>query len=152
MEYKFNCRYDNRGNIYGIEMVSVPENYVLSSFLWMLKKRELFPTYLSDLLANKNFGVENASFRFYNQMDWEDKAELEHLGGIKEGEICIYLYDDRSNYAILSEILFVQVFYDYSVKLLEVYRTDSSLPVAWAMDMEDSLRKLKHLIDAKKNM
>src|SRR6218665_2630415 len=143
--------YKDLTSLNGLHIELTPSNAVLSSLFRSLEK-ELFPTYLSDLLANKSFGVENASFRFYNEMDWEDKAGLEHLGGIKEGEICIYLYDDRSNYAMLSEILFVQIFYDYSVKLLEVYRTDSSLPVAWAMDMEDSLRKLKNLIDTKKNM
>ncbi|PGH40528.1 MAG: hypothetical protein CRN43_02435 [Candidatus Nephrothrix sp. EaCA] len=150
MQYSIivNPKYTNCSRV-GIE--TIPENKELKFFLSSLRTKN-FPSYLNDLTEEKSFGVENASFGFYHEMDWEDKAGLEHLGGIKEREICIYLYDGRTNYAILSEILFVQVFYDYSVKLLEVYRTDSSLPVAWAMDMEDSLRKLKHLIDAKKNM
>jgi len=143
--------YKDLTSLNGLHIELTPSNAVLSGLFRSLKK-ELFPTYLSDLLANKSFGVENASFRFYNQMDWEDKAGLEYLGGIKEGEVSVYFSQASPYDAILSEALFIQIFYDYSVKLLEVYRTDSSLPVAWAMDMEDSLRKLKHLIDAKKNM
>ncbi|MBB6329222.1 hypothetical protein HNP24_000172 [Chryseobacterium sediminis] len=143
MHYKvvLDPSYTNSSKV-GIEMY--PDNRELR-FLITSLKIEKFPEYISELLENVNFGTEMASFRFYHQMDWEDKTEFFKIFGreILEDEIEIYLYDGKSNFSVIKKNDFFNIFYDYSLKLLEVYRLDKTLPANWAESMEKELYRLK---------
>jgi hypothetical protein len=125
-----------------------PINYVASSFFRGLKVESFF-LYISDLLENRNFGVENASFLFYHQMDWEDKVEFFNEFGreIKDYELRIRFFDGKANYTVLNSNCFYRIFYDYSKKILEVYQSDTSLPKTWKDEMIIALHKLKLKID-----
>lgn len=144
MKYKIFERVNNVGQIFGLDIEIMPENYPLTSFLWLLKKDQV-PYYLSELLGSRNFGTEMASFRFYHQMDWEDKAEFfkNFKREILEDEIEIYLYNGKPNFSVIKKNDFLNIFYDYSLKLLQVYRLDKTLPVNWAESMEKELYRLK---------
>jgi hypothetical protein len=121
-----------------------PSDEVLVNFLESLRIEE-FPIYIHELLENINFGTEMASFRFYYQMDWEDKTEFFKIFGrqILEDEIEIYLYDGKSNFSVIKKNDFFNIFYNYSLKLLEVYRLDKTLPTNWSESMEKELYRLK---------
>ena len=120
LKYKIteNPNYTMRSKV-GIK--TFPENEPLVFFLSSLKIDQ-FPHYINELMENINFGVENASFIFYDQMDWEDKAEFLKYSGreIQEDEIRISFYDGKSSYSALSRNDFEQVFYDYSEKILHI--------------------------------
>lgn len=143
LRYKIieNPNYTSRSKI-GIEIF--PKNEPLMFFLSGLKE-EKFPQYISELLENVNFGVENSSFIFYEQMDWEDKADFLKYSGreIESDEIRIYLYNGKPNFSAIKKNDFFNIFYDYSLKLLEVYRLDKTLPANWAESMEKELYRLK---------
>ena len=140
-----NPNYTSRSKI-GIEVF--PKNEPLMFLLSGLKE-EKFPQYISELLENINFGVENISFIFYEQMDWEDKADFLKYSGreIESDEIRIYLYDGKPNFSAIKKTDFFEIFYDYSSKLLEVYKDDKNLPNNWSISMEIELNRLKKVIE-----
>ena len=137
--------YTSRSKV-GIK--TLPENEPLMLLLSGLKK-EQFPHYINELFENINFGVENASFVFYHQMDWEDKSNFKNVFGreMNHDELEIQVYDGRRKYSVLNKSDFEQIFYDYSQKLLEVYQSDTSLPETWKDEMNTSLEKLKSKIN-----
>lgn len=147
LEYRIieNPNYTSRSKI-GIEVF--PKNEPLMFLLSGLKE-EKFPQYISELLENINFGVENTSFIFYEQMDWEDKADFLKYSGreIESDEIRIYLYDGKPNFSAIKKTDFFEIFYDYSSKLLEVYKDDKNLPNNWSISMEIELNRLKKAIE-----
>jgi hypothetical protein len=83
----------------------------------------LFPFYIFELLNNRSFGVQNARFNFYHEMDggflldFYDRMNRE----MQEDEIEITFYDGKTHYSVIGKNDFIKIFYDYSLKLLEFY-------------------------------
>ena len=77
-------------------------------------------------------------------MDWEDLEDLSEVGGIKEGEITISheVYGET----VLKESIFRQLIVDYSEKLLEIYKNDSSLPESWGQEVSQGISELKKVV------
>jgi hypothetical protein len=145
MEYKFYIRKNLIDNsILSLEVNFNPNNYVLSCFFSILKIAK-FPYYISKAIQAKGFGLESASIKFFHEMDWEDKVSLD----IKDGDVNIYVYDGKSNEIVLNENLFIRILYDYSDKILKIYKGDNSLPENWFIEMEESLKQLKSKISSK---
>lgn len=115
-----------------------PDNEILRFFLASLRIAKL-PDCIINTSKSKGFGVENASIKFFHEMDWEDKEGLD----INEGDVNIYIYDGKSNETVLDENLFDKILYDYSTKVLEIYKYDKSLLENWKIEMEKSLEELK---------
>jgi len=132
----------------GLRIRFEPENAILSGFLSCLKVQRFYEYILNDF-KSVGFGAENCSIKFFDELDWEDKAELEKIGGIKEGEVDIYLYDGSPNHTVISEKVFDKILYDYSVKLLEVYRNSKEVPKSWSEEMELAIKKLNQKIESK---
>lgn len=111
--------YTNRVKI-GIQ--AEPENVPLMFFLSGLNIL-LFPFYIFELLNNRSFGVQNARFNFYHEMDggllldFYDRMNRE----MQEDEIEITFYDGKTHYSVIGKNDFLKIFYDYSLKLLEIY-------------------------------
>lgn len=129
----------------GMRLSISPSDEVLVNFLESLRIEE-FPIYIHELLENINFGVQNSSFIFYEQMDWEDKADFLKYSGreIESDEIRIYVYNGKPNFSAIKKDDFFNIFYDYSLKLLEAYRLDKILPANWSESMEKELYRLKN--------
>lgn len=125
-----------------------PENEPLMFFFSGLKK-ENFPHFLLELIENRSFGVENAWFTYYWEMDGGFLIDFKNKFGreMQENEIEIQVYDGKRKYSVMKKHDFEQIFYDYSKKLLEVYQSDSSLPETWKNEMVISLEKLKSKIN-----
>lgn len=153
MEYKIFERRYNSGIIIGLETELNPENYPLSSLLWCLsRKKERFPYYISQLLENSSFGVENAWFTFYHEMDGGFLLDFKTEFGreMSDDEIAVYFYDGKPNDSVIKAKDFENIFYDYSKKLYEIYQSDASLPEKWNEEMQEALEKLKIKIDNKR--
>ncbi|HEY8936434.1 MAG TPA: hypothetical protein VIM65_14485 [Cyclobacteriaceae bacterium] len=45
--------------------------------------------------------------------------------------------------------MFDKILYDYSVKLLEVYRNSKEVPKRWSEEMELAIKKLNQKIESK---
>lgn len=150
MNYKIieNPTYTMRSKI-GIEIF--PINEPLMFFLSGLKK-ERFPYYISQLLENSSFGVENAWFTFYHEMDGGFLLDFKTEFGreMSDDEIEVRFYDGKPNYSVIKVKDFENIFYDYSKKLYEIYQSDVSLPEKWNEEMQEALEKLKIKIDNKR--
>ena len=131
----------------GLRIKFEPENVILSAFFSSLKVIK-FPEYIFNGCISVGFGAENTSVKFYNEMDWEDFAELGKIGGIQKGEVNIYFYDGKPNETVLNERTFDKILYDYSTKLLEVYRDSKEVPEGWEIEMESAIKKLKQKIES----
>jgi len=125
-----------------------PDDEILRLFLAVIKIGD-YPKLITAVSKSTRFGMEDADIMFFHEMDWEAKAALERIGGIKEGEVDIYLYDGRPNDTVLNEKLFDRILYDYSLELLEVYRKSKEVRESWAEEMESAISKLKQKIEAK---
>jgi ferredoxin-fold anticodon binding domain-containing protein len=130
-----NPNYTSSVNV-GIRII--PDNEILRFFLALIDVIKI-PNLLINTSKSKRFGVENAHILFYDEMDWEEKDGLD----IKEGDVNIYVYDGKSNEIVLNESLFDRILYDYSNKVLEIYKNNEYLPENWSMKMEQSLKQLK---------
>lgn len=128
-------------NCVKIGILLAPDNETLRFFLASLRVQK-FPNYIASASKSNGFGEENASVKYFNEMDWEDKDGLD----IKESDVNIYVYDGNSNEIVVNENLFDRILYDYSKKLLEVYTSDKSLRQNWALEMDEGLTKLKEKI------
>ena len=124
-----------------VGITTVPYNEVLTMFLASLSVEKM-PGFISACSHSSSFGVENASLRFFHEMDWEDLAQLAAVGEMKEGNVNIYVYDGKGNDIILEERLFDEIFRGYSVKLMEICKEDETLPPHWADDMKIALTSL----------
>ncbi|QKJ63446.1 hypothetical protein [Flavobacterium sp. M31R6] len=119
-----------------------PINSTLSMFFSSLKTIA-FPEYIVQTISSTGgFGIENTSILFYNQMDWEDKENL----NIEIGDIYIYVYDGIANETILKEHKFDKILYDFSLKIIEINVDNNSLPKNWLIKMDESLKNLKNKI------
>jgi len=130
----------------GIELE--PDNEILRLFLSGAYLSN-YPKLIDSVTNSTRWGQEFQNIMFFHEMDWEDKAGLEKIGGIKEGEVDIYLYDGRPNDTVISEKVFDKILYDYSVKLLEVYRNSKEVPKRWSEEMELAIKKLNQKIESK---
>lgn len=138
-----NPNYTNRCKI-GVELT--PKNDIVPLFFSGLSVSK-FDKYILSCSHSNSFGFEDSWVTFYEEMDWEEKSNLEYLGGINENEVNIYLYDGKSQNIILKESLFNEIMYAYGIKLLEVYQDDKTLPSTWAVDIQQAIEKLKLKID-----
>lgn len=102
----------------GLELT--PDDEVLRLFLVAIGKRHILE-FLTSMSDSKGFVLENASLAFFNELDWEDIEGLDYLGGIREGQICIYLYDGVQNETIIDELLFKKIFKEYLNEFLNRY-------------------------------
>jgi len=148
MEYQILERKNSQGEIFGLELNMSPENYPLSSLMWCLKK-EQFPYYINEIFENRSIGVENASFVFYEEMDWEDKEEFckNFNREVIADEMRISFYDGIANYSVMKRKDFLKIFYDYSSKLLKISSSNKSLSENWEIEMKLGLEKLKSRIE-----
>jgi len=82
----------------GIQIDFAPNNYILSSFLRYLQTLQ-FPYFLLELTANRSFGVENAWFTYYWEMDGGFLMDFKNKYGreMQEDEIEIRFYDGKAN-------------------------------------------------------
>ncbi|MGB4775659.1 MAG: hypothetical protein WBP45_10825 [Daejeonella sp.] len=143
MEYKiiYNPNYTD---VVKIGLIIQPDNDPLKFFLSGVNLKN-FPELIEYVSGSNSWGQEFISIRFFNDMDWEDKAELNKIGGIKEGEVSVY-HQIMGGNTVLKEQLFDKILFDYSTKLLEVYKEDRTLPENWVFKMEEGLKKLKEKI------
>lgn len=133
---------EDKTSINGLRINFNPPNNVLTFFFASLKTID-FSDYILQILNSKGgFGIENTTILFYNQMDWEDKKEIE----IAEGDVYISSYDGRLNHTILSEIEFDEILYDFSLKIIQLNHENHLLPKDWVLNTNDSLEKLKNKI------
>lgn len=113
----------------------VPENEPLKFFLSNVRLLDI-PELLLSVSQSKGYSQEFISLKFYHEMDWEDKEDID----IREGDVNVYVY--QFGETVLKEFLFKQILLDYCTKLLHVYQDDQSLPPSWKEDMRQGLGKL----------
>ena len=128
----------------GIELD--PDNEMLRLFLSGVFL-ENYPQLIESVAKSTRWGQEFLSINFFDEMDWEAKAELERKGGIREGQVDVYVYDGAPNNTILDEELIDRIIYDYATELLKVYAGENVLPSNWIVEMESALKTLKNRID-----
>jgi len=114
-----------------------PDNRVLRLFLGLVNPEKM-PELIMSVAESREFGAQNATLKFYHEMDWEDKAGL----NIKEGEISIYVYDGAPNDTVVNENEFDRIIYEYSLEAIKVYGDDPSLPPDWKNEMNIALSSL----------
>jgi hypothetical protein len=121
-----------------------PDNEIFRRFIGSISPATI-PDVLLSVARSEGFGAENATLTFYSEMDWEDKADLEKvLGGqIKDGEVKLYLYAGKANYATMPTVIMNKILYDYAVVLLTAYANDPSVPSTWERNMKEALAKLE---------
>jgi hypothetical protein len=148
MKFKIikNPKYTNVTKV-GIELD--PDDEILRLFLSGVYL-ENYPHFIESVAKSTRWGQEFLSINFFDEMNWEAKAELERKGGIKEGQIDIYVYDGTPNNTILDEELIDRIIYDYATELLNVYSCENVLPSSWTVEMDNALETLKNRIDNSK--
>ncbi|NDV70033.1 hypothetical protein [Dysgonomonas sp. 25] len=96
-----------------------------------------FTKYIYSVINRESFGGNEFTFlQFYDKMYSEDREELNMSN------------DDIYNTAlscecILKEKDFVEIFIDYTKRLLEVYSDSMNLNKNWVTDLRDGINKLK---------
>lgn len=138
----------DKTSINGLQLTFDPIDAVTTSFFRSLKL-EQFPFYISELIEQRNFGTENASFIFFDQMDWEDKAEFYNYfeREINDDEIRIRIYDGSVNFSALKGKEFFRIFCDYSEELLKKYRSNNDISEIWKNEMMSLNKKLLSIIN-----
>ena len=115
----------------GLMINFIPENRTLSMFFQSIKIAQ-YPELLMNINNSVGYVVENATFLFYSEMDWEDKEGLE----IKKDEVCIYVYDGKPNEIVIKEYKFLKILLDFSMQLYTTYQNEPNLLGTWQQKMQ----------------
>ena len=116
-----------------------PDNEVLRFFLSSLKLEDM-PIMLESIINSKGIGSEFSSLIYYEEMDWEDKEGLD----IEAGDINIY--HQMFGELTIKESIFLPILIDYCYKLVQVYKTDSKIPINWGEEMKNQIELLKNRV------
>jgi hypothetical protein len=141
MHYRIieNPTYTNTSKV-GI--VFEPDNRPLRLFFAALKLHT-FPNALAAMIDSTGYGEEMAQIRYFREMDWEDIAELEGIGGIKEGDVNVSVNIGEMLDAVLPEHKFDALLRDFALKLIEMHADDDSLPAQWNDQMRAGIKRLE---------
>ncbi|MEH2298089.1 MAG: hypothetical protein V7K88_03190 [Nostoc sp.] len=135
MHYKIinNPTYTNTMKI-GLEVQ--PENEPLQFFFTSMRLHK-YPEFINDILNDRGYLGDPQGVLFYNDLDNEDFA----TGNVFNKEE-VKVYHHVFGESIISRKTFIQMVYDFSCKLLEVYGNDGNIPENWKLQMEKSLKEL----------
>lgn len=123
----------------GLKLTFRPENKVVSSFFHSIGL-EGFMKVLSAILSNHGIGLNLVGFIFYEEMDEDDKKELE----IEKDEVLIY--EQQLGEVIIKKKEFYSIVYHYAKKIIE-HSSIIDCPVEFKYEIEKKLESIKEKIE-----
>lgn len=116
----------------------IPINIKLSSIFSQVNVNT-YPEFIYLVSNSISAGYEFVHFRFFNDMDWEDKAWAKRVkgGDLKENEI--FLVHDVIGETVIKIKDFNRILFDYGTELLNIFRADRTLPENWVNEMAEAL-------------
>ena len=140
MEYKI-IESPDYTDVINVGIVTNPDCPCLKFFLSSLEI-EFFSSYIRSI--NQSISIQAKEWTgllFYNDMYPEDIIELKMKPG------CMYMYNTALKCEfIMNEREFYKIFYDYSLKLIEVNNYNENLPEDWEEKSKQELFILKQKI------
>jgi hypothetical protein len=126
----------------GLDIVLTPRNDVIRFAILQFKINDL-PKLIEQKSKSRSFGIEFTRIVTFNDMDWEDKAWAKNIKGTDLESDEIFLIHDAIGETIIKEAIFDEILYDYSCKVLDIYKLNNKFPESWTTEMEEAIEELK---------
>ncbi|NIG56007.1 hypothetical protein [Chitinophaga sp. Cy-1792] len=100
---------------------------------------DLFPEFLTVVSQSENWGFSKASFRFHENMDQHELAQVSAVSGrkMKPGEVLIM--EEQAGAVLLDSASFFRLVFDYGSALLANKASRDLVANEWKADMHRAL-------------